>query len=650
MAVTEYIGPLVGPVFADPAEWTPTRSYEALTIVLNEGNSYTARQDVPIGVQLTNTDYWLETGNFNGQLEGYRKEVLKYSNQVDNVINYYPTLIAAQEDTNLTCKSFITKGRVSENDNGGGFYVINDNLTPNGMDIIQLKNHIAVLMPIEYVTPEQLANTITTIDFSSIFERCFQLSENIVCKENATYFLSRVNMGYAHDVKIIGNNCTFINNKLNLNDIDTTSFDTKYTTFFYSGAYGFKKDRNRINITIENCNFDGQSDRCYNIPDFNTPCGFAFDFQYPKNVIFDNCTIKNTVINAIYIGQPNLVKITHTNFDYIAHSINTTYNRSSRNCIEIVNGSFVPDQYPVFITDDVKVTNVDDMYARGDGCQFVSITNSYFKNDVDNINSLVFECHPDDKFTIPNVCPSEYTFKMSNCICDNFGGIGASYNNKVNPIQNINVENCVFRNMTGSIVISCTENGVTNICNVWAKTSDKYGFYYGCIYAPHFTIKNSEITGIDGKPLLRRGIANIISSIVSNGNIYDCEINAIDSTINCNNYQSIEKQDFDKISLIDSSFTCKYTNIKPITAVYSASKINGTAPIPEETLKMDNCTTEVMTNFYGVPNKFISITKNIGNFHMNVEIPSTAKAIYTDNITNMQISGATIEHNNISYG
>lgn len=77
MAVTEYIGPLVGPVFADPAEWTPTRSYEALNVVLNEGNSYTAKQDVPIGVQITDTDYWLETGNYNAQLEQYRKETQK---------------------------------------------------------------------------------------------------------------------------------------------------------------------------------------------------------------------------------------------------------------------------------------------------------------------------------------------------------------------------------------------------------------------------------------------------------------------------------------------------------------------------------------------------------------------------------------------
>lgn len=80
MSVTEYIGPRVGPVFADSAEWTSTRSYEALTVVLHEGNSYTARQDVPVGVQLDNEKYWLETGNYNAQIEQYRNDVLNLRN------------------------------------------------------------------------------------------------------------------------------------------------------------------------------------------------------------------------------------------------------------------------------------------------------------------------------------------------------------------------------------------------------------------------------------------------------------------------------------------------------------------------------------------------------------------------------------------
>ena len=73
---TQYIGSRYVPMFADPAEWDSTRTYEPLTIVLNGGNSYTSRQFVPVGVNLTNTDYWLETGNFNAQVEAYRQEVI----------------------------------------------------------------------------------------------------------------------------------------------------------------------------------------------------------------------------------------------------------------------------------------------------------------------------------------------------------------------------------------------------------------------------------------------------------------------------------------------------------------------------------------------------------------------------------------------
>lgn len=73
---TQYIGSRYVPIFADPAEWNSARTYEPLTIVLNEGNSYTSRQFVPVGVELTNTDYWLETGNYNAQVEQYRQEML----------------------------------------------------------------------------------------------------------------------------------------------------------------------------------------------------------------------------------------------------------------------------------------------------------------------------------------------------------------------------------------------------------------------------------------------------------------------------------------------------------------------------------------------------------------------------------------------
>lgn len=71
--VRQYIGARYVPIFADPAEWDNTRTYEPLTIVLHEGNSYTSRQYVPSGIDITNNDYWALTGNYDAQIEAYRQ-------------------------------------------------------------------------------------------------------------------------------------------------------------------------------------------------------------------------------------------------------------------------------------------------------------------------------------------------------------------------------------------------------------------------------------------------------------------------------------------------------------------------------------------------------------------------------------------------
>lgn len=83
--VREYVGARYVPVFANPAEWDNTRGYEPLTIVLYQGNSYTSTQYVPTGVDITNTTYWLQTGNWNAQVEAYRQEVLNYASKVDGI-------------------------------------------------------------------------------------------------------------------------------------------------------------------------------------------------------------------------------------------------------------------------------------------------------------------------------------------------------------------------------------------------------------------------------------------------------------------------------------------------------------------------------------------------------------------------------------
>lgn len=82
MSVTQFIGARYVPLFADPLAWDITQQYEPLTIVYYQGNSYTSRQAVPAGIDITNTSYWALTGNYNAQIEQYRAEVQTYDDRI----------------------------------------------------------------------------------------------------------------------------------------------------------------------------------------------------------------------------------------------------------------------------------------------------------------------------------------------------------------------------------------------------------------------------------------------------------------------------------------------------------------------------------------------------------------------------------------
>lgn len=95
MAVTQYIGaryvPTFGRVGDDTIDWDSSKTYEPLTIVLNQGNSYTSRQYVPVGIDISNGDYWALTGNYNAQIDAYRSQVTQLQNNLEG----YDTDIAA---------------------------------------------------------------------------------------------------------------------------------------------------------------------------------------------------------------------------------------------------------------------------------------------------------------------------------------------------------------------------------------------------------------------------------------------------------------------------------------------------------------------------------------------------------------------------
>ena len=112
MSVREYIGARYVPLFADPIDWDSTKTYEPLTVVYNQGNSYTSRQYVPAGIDISNDTYWAKTGNYNAQIEQYRSEVATFDDRIttnENRITTNETAITTEttrakeaEQTNTT--------------------------------------------------------------------------------------------------------------------------------------------------------------------------------------------------------------------------------------------------------------------------------------------------------------------------------------------------------------------------------------------------------------------------------------------------------------------------------------------------------------------------------------------------------------------
>lgn len=98
-----YTGMRYVPVFADPPEWSSANSYEPLEIVIHEGNSYTSKTFVPVGIDISNSTYWVLTGNYNAQVEQYRQQVQQFDGRITK--NTEDIAVNAADIANLSEKT-----------------------------------------------------------------------------------------------------------------------------------------------------------------------------------------------------------------------------------------------------------------------------------------------------------------------------------------------------------------------------------------------------------------------------------------------------------------------------------------------------------------------------------------------------------------
>lgn len=128
-------------------EWNKALQYEALSVVTYMGNSFTSKVPVPANVEINNTDYWVNTGNYNAQVEEYRKEALAAKELANNTNSNLQEFKKNQTITNTELNNNINlttnalnalKNVVFDGDtpsiitvakSGGRFHTINEAIT-----------------------------------------------------------------------------------------------------------------------------------------------------------------------------------------------------------------------------------------------------------------------------------------------------------------------------------------------------------------------------------------------------------------------------------------------------------------------------------------------------------------------------------------
>lgn len=264
MPVTQYIGSRYVPIFADPAEWSSTKTYEPLTIVLHQGNSFTSKQFVPIGVDITNTDFWAETGSYNAQVEQYRGETLRYSQVVEQVQAILPT--SEFDDTN-TVKAYV---------DAHDCYVYVRDYGAKGDGLTDDTNAI-----------QSAINAAASSD-----------AKKIVVFDNLIYKTDRLVVNTSH-LSLIGNGCTIKHAHATGFYVSSASHDISFKGFNFVGSFEPNDTDTPSNSGI---GIAGQSNtalyEAYNIrvTDCSFVCGvFGISATNVKNLYIANCYFTGAV-------------------------------------------------------------------------------------------------------------------------------------------------------------------------------------------------------------------------------------------------------------------------------------------------------------------------------------------------------------------
>ena len=399
-SVAQYIGARYVPIFGrkgeDSIEWDNSASYEPLTIVLYQGNSYTSRQYVPTGVDILNQEFWANTGNYNAQVEQYRQEVLRFADILKEKAFVFDNVsdMKAFSDLNegAICR---TNGFYESGDGGAAWYVISNSGVANEMDVIACGSLFANLIVENTVTPEMLGAYGDNIHDDTIsLNKAFEYL-NVKFAKAKTYLVSVTSE--KPQAFILQNN---VNIDLNNSTIKLIPHELNSHTVFHIN--------NAENVVIKNGFIIG--DKNTHPPVEGQQGGFAIRVtRNAKNVFIDNLVIKNMYGDGIYIGTGNESDNDIPEDVYIT---NCDIDNARRNGISITNG------IRVYIN-NCKFSNISGQTPQSS----IDVEPNWNTDVIDVFIDNIYTYNSSMGFGISNYSTENFKVIVGNVYCYNVYGV-----------------------------------------------------------------------------------------------------------------------------------------------------------------------------------------------------------------------------------
>lgn len=163
MAIKKYIGLRYAPKFM--GAWDIESEYAALSVVYTNEQSYVSRKTVPANTEITNTEFWIKSADWNAQVAQYNENVEQYNQNVERYNQNVETYLAAVDqfyadtlhsydtkaemvaDTSLKLgDTLLTCGGTAIGDGGGSFYQV---VSETSAKAVALENGLFAL-PFEF--------------------------------------------------------------------------------------------------------------------------------------------------------------------------------------------------------------------------------------------------------------------------------------------------------------------------------------------------------------------------------------------------------------------------------------------------------------------------------------------------------------------